>query len=290
MVSAASRRPRVKAETNLDSNRFAGSLKNFAAGGGIQAQLRGGLPYAIRPHNGQGLFLRQPINDRHLTTGKGEFSGLQKPPPFDAGHVVENKVGRPGHKLILSQKAGAEVDFSVFDRDAQLAHATDQILLDLSRKSRLARPRVTRCVRIGIHRECPVNVRRLVIADTGADLVITIRQPFQDLPRRVGVHRAVIRFLYREQKLGNHVPVDASQSLVAEECAGTAGEGFVVEQPLKDSQHERSLAFDEAGVGSAQELIENAADVTRVRDGGVEMNPPGNIAFDKLPPWPADDS
>jgi len=65
----------------------------------------------------------------------------------------------------------------------------------------------------------------------------------------------------------------------------------VPERPVKDSwsksarkgEHTRPIPLHEARVTGSGELIQNAANVAGVRDRGVEMNPPGDVALDELP-------
>ena len=79
------------------------------------------------------------------------------------------------------------------------------------------------------------------------------------------------------------MPVDATQTLVAEECARTSGKRLVIEQTLKEVQDQPALALDEAGIPRAGQFFEDLSHVPAIGDGTIEVIPANRISFHEQP-------
>ena len=142
--------------------------------------------------------------------------------------------GRLGQELSVVHQGAVEVELAAGHPHAQFAEAAEQVFLDLSGHAGLLGALAARGVRIGVGREGAVEFGRLVRADARIDLEVMVEQTAHDVCRlRLG-HGGLEHFVDGEAQLGHHVPIDGAESLVAEEGAGAAGEGLVVEDALVD--------------------------------------------------------
>ena len=68
--------------------------------------------------------------------------------------------------------------------------------------------------------------------DAGIDFEVVIEKLTNHLRRFCLFHGVFGHFKSGKPELGNHVPIDGTQSLISKESAGAASEGLVVEDAL----------------------------------------------------------
>ena len=79
------------------------------------------------------------------------------------------------------------------------------------------------------------------------------------------------------------MPVDATQTLVAEECARTSGKRLVIEQTFEEIQDQPTLALDGAGIPRTGQFIEDFSHIPAIGDGTIEVIPANHVSFHEQP-------
>ena len=126
-------------------------------------------------------------------------------------------------------------------------------------------------MRVWVGRKCAIFGRRLIKTNSTANAVIEITEPFQCCMIGATVERVEKALFHRQQKLGNHMPVNRSQSFEPEHGAGAPRERLVVEHFLVEIKYcpaGYSIVF---GVAIANR-IESCLDVAGVREFRAEAD------------------
>src|ERR1043166_4459564 len=110
-----------------------------------------------------------------------------------------------------------EVQATALDRDSKFAPPREDFLLYLSGHAGLLRSAVPRRMRIWISWKCAINVGRLAKAQTLPHVVVRVGQRrrhcgFASIPDRFAM-----AFLHGEEKLRDHVPINAAETFEGEE-------------------------------------------------------------------------
>ena len=135
-------------------------------------------------------------------------------------------------------------------------------------------------VRVG--REGAVLGRRLGDAQPGANVVVRIAEPLEHVAIGAVVVGAEGGLQRGERELRDHVPVDAAQPLVAEEGAGAAGVGPVVEDGLEGLEDLPGVRLGHRAACVAKG-VERRLYVRLVAEGAVEVDAAAHVAHDQRP-------
>ena len=136
-----------------------------------------------------------------------------------------------------------------------------------------------RGVGVGICREGPIQLRRLVNANPGANFIVVVQQAARY--RRVGLllHRRKTALLHSQQQLRHHVPVNRAQSFVGEKGSRATGKGFVVKGLFVQIEQKLPLLLCQPGIGAACQGIQPAGQVFGIFELPVEMEAAANVAL-----------
>src|SRR5208337_820495 len=108
---------------------------------------------------------------------------------------------RPGKKLCPGNKLGNESNLSIFNLNAHLAHASDEVFLHLAGHSRLLCPVECRSVRIRIRGNSTEDRWRLVYAQPVINAVVMTSQLLKDGFIRAARDRSLQHLAHSKQQL-----------------------------------------------------------------------------------------
>src|ERR1043166_2967336 len=136
------------------------------------------------------------------------------------------------------EQPGGELQPTALNRDSKFAPPREDFLLYLSRHARLLSSAMPGRMRIWISWKCAINVGRLAKAQTLSHVVVRVGQR----RRHCGFASFfpdcfAIAFLHGEQKLRDHVPINAPKTLEGKERAAAPGEFTVPERRLPQIKH-----------------------------------------------------